>query len=152
MINFIVELWTKVVDIDLTAVILGTRLAIASFQQNGKSGVIINTASQAGLFPQPYQPVYAASKGGVVHFTRSLRHLAKTDKIFVNAICPGFVQTPLGAPASQLYTIKEWIPIERVVEAFLQCIQDETLRGDCLNVSIKGIHRVPFREMQKAML
>ena len=145
------DLWKNVVAINLNAVILGTRLAITAFQQEDKPGVIINTASQAGLFPQPFQPVYAASKSAVVHFTRSLRHLVKS-KIHVNAICPGFVQTPLGAPAASIYSIKEWIPIDRVVDAFIQCIEDETLMGDCLNVSLKGIHRVPFREIQKALL
>ncbi|KAI8916308.1 hypothetical protein EDD86DRAFT_185755 [Gorgonomyces haynaldii] len=142
------ESWSKVIDIDLTAVILGTRLAIQSFQENKKQGVIVNTASMAGLFPQPFQPVYAAAKGGVVHFTKSLGYLAKTDGIRVNCVCPGFVKTPLSAPAADVYEIKQWIPISRVTDAFMECIQNKDLKGDALAIETTGTFRVPFREMQ----
>ncbi|KAJ2998697.1 hypothetical protein HDV02_004142, partial [Globomyces sp. JEL0801] len=56
--------WKRVIDIDLTAVILGTRLAIEAFEKDGGGGVILNTASIAGLVPVPLQPVYGAAKAG----------------------------------------------------------------------------------------
>ena len=65
------ERWHLVVEIDLQAVILGTGLAAPLMQKNG-GGVIINTASMAGLYPHRQDAVYGAAKGGVVNFTHSL--------------------------------------------------------------------------------
>lgn len=78
-------------DIDLNAVMLGSRLALKYMNQQrgggGAAGVILNTASLAGLYPQAFQPAYAAAKGGVVHFTRSLAQQFKNSDIRINAIC-----------------------------------------------------------------
>jgi 15-hydroxyprostaglandin dehydrogenase (NAD) len=57
--------WKTVVDVDLIAVILGTRLAIDEFRRQSTGGVILNTASMAGLGPMPSQPVYSGAKAGV---------------------------------------------------------------------------------------
>jgi short-subunit dehydrogenase len=56
----------------------------------GRGGVIINTASIGGLFIIPFNPVYAATKAAVVHFSRSLAYLGPAEGIRVAAICPGF--------------------------------------------------------------
>ena len=55
------------VDIDLTAVILGTRLAITEFKTQNSGGVVLNTASMAGFGPMSASPVYAAAKAGVTY-------------------------------------------------------------------------------------
>ena len=65
------ERWHLVIEIDLQAVILGTGLSAPLMQKNG-GGVIINTASMAGLYPHRQDAVYGAAKGGVVNFTHSL--------------------------------------------------------------------------------
>ncbi|KNC96397.1 uncharacterized protein SPPG_08296 [Spizellomyces punctatus DAOM BR117] len=133
--------WIKVLRIDLEAVILGTRLAISEMIKAGKGGVILNTASLAGLYPQPFQPVYAAAKGGVVHFTRSLGHLAQTHGIYCNAICPSFSPTGiLEAGEKQFgeefkkYTEKR-VPVELVIDAFVRGIEDENLAGACIRIT-----------------
>jgi NAD(P)-dependent dehydrogenase (short-subunit alcohol dehydrogenase family) len=77
--------WRKTVDINLTAVIDGTRIAVQAME--GRGGVIVNVASAAGLYPSSSQPIYSASKAGVVMFTRSLSKL-KAKGIRVNALCP----------------------------------------------------------------
>ena len=56
----------------------------------GTGGVVVNVASLAGLMPLPVAPVYAATKAGVVNFSRSLEHVAKTHGVRVNCLCPGF--------------------------------------------------------------
>ena len=87
--------WVKVIDIDLTAVILGTRLALVHFERyKVKEGVIVSTASLAGLINADFQPVYAAAKAGVVNFCRSLGYLKKQG-VRVTAICPAFSPTAL---------------------------------------------------------
>ena len=82
------------IEIDLQAVILGTGLAAPLMQKNG-GGVIINTASMAGLYPHRQDAVYGAAKGGVVNFTHSLAFWEAERKIRVNCVCPGIVDTPM---------------------------------------------------------
>ena len=88
------ERWHLVIEIDLQAVILGTGLAAPLMQKNG-GGVIINTASMAGLYPHRQDAVYGAAKGGVVNFTHSLAFWEAERKIRVNCVCPGIVDTPM---------------------------------------------------------
>src|SRR6266436_3104837 len=57
--------WKRVLDIDLYAVILGCHLAAPLMERSG-GGVIINTASMAGLYPHPTDPIYGSAKAGVV--------------------------------------------------------------------------------------
>ena len=59
----------------------------------GRGGVIINIASLAAYFSET--PVYAATKAGVLRFSRSLHFLTPQRNIRVQAICPGFVSTPM---------------------------------------------------------
>ena len=89
--------WRRVIDIDLTAVIDGTRLAVRAMRHQGDGGAVVNLASLIGLYPAPFAPVYSAAKAGVVAFTRSLAPLADQWGIRVNAICPELVDTPLAA-------------------------------------------------------
>lgn len=64
-------------------------------------GKIINIASDAGRMGTTGQVVYAASKAGVIGFTKSLAMEIARYKINVNCICPGFVDTPLLNQASE---------------------------------------------------
>eukprot|EP00004_Rigifila_ramosa_P015397 TRINITY_DN3563_c0_g1_i1.p2 TRINITY_DN3563_c0_g1~~TRINITY_DN3563_c0_g1_i1.p2 ORF type:complete len:263 (+),score=77.85 TRINITY_DN3563_c0_g1_i1:805-1593(+) len=86
--------WKLCVDINLTAVILGTQIAIGEFLRNKKRGVIVNTASMGGILPMIGTSIYAATKAGVIHFTRSLSNL-ESDGIRVVAVCPSFADTGL---------------------------------------------------------
>ncbi len=89
------EVWRRVLDVDLQAVILGCDLAYPLMKERG-GGVIVNTASMAGVYPMPLDPVYAAAKAGVVHLTYSLVNWQK-DGIRVNCVCPGITDTPMVA-------------------------------------------------------
>jgi len=88
-----IKRWRRVVEIDLVAVILGCHLAAPLMDPKG--GVIINTASMAGLYPYKEDPVYGAANAGVVNFTYSLAPWASKRNIRVNCVCPGVVDTPL---------------------------------------------------------
>ena len=58
-------------------------------------GRIINIASAHGLVASPYKSAYVAAKHGIVGFTKTIALEVATDGITVNAICPGYVWTPL---------------------------------------------------------
>ncbi|MCC7089492.1 MAG: SDR family NAD(P)-dependent oxidoreductase [Chloroflexi bacterium] len=136
--------WTRMVDINLTAVIDATRIAVREMRRGGKGGVIVNTASMGGLLPMPDSPVYAATKAGVVNFTRSLAYLAEQDRIRVNAICPSFTDTPLvrrngdervEAVAALVGGI---LQPEDVAAGVIELIEDDSRAGAIMRVTVKG--------------
>jgi len=86
--------WERTLAVNLRGVILGCKYALPHLRRRG-GGAIVNTASMAGIAGFPADPVYAASKGGVVMLTRSLRYLAADANIRVNCVCPSFVDTPM---------------------------------------------------------
>ena len=143
--------WKRVVDIDLTAVIEGTGIAIERWTKGGVQGVVINTASQGGLIEMPFSPVYSAAKHGVVGFSRSCGILQNYG-IRVNCICPDFVDTPMVHSSLSDPTFKSvidgmkgkgisLITPELVADGMIQLIEDDTKSGQVLRVnSVKGIH------------
>ena len=134
------ESWMPVLEINLRGVILGTQFGIAAMRKHG-GGAIVNTASLAGIgYGFPPDPVYAASKGGVVLFTASLAPLKDELNIRVNCVCPGVVDTPMfqrgrdEAPEEQSAAAERMrlLPLlqpEEVADAVVELIRDDTLAG-----------------------
>lgn len=85
--------WDRIISVNLKGLILFSR-AVLERMVGKKYGKIINIASVAGEIAYPSQVVYSASKGGVIAFTRSLAAEMATHHINVNAISPGFTETP----------------------------------------------------------
>ncbi|KAA3468061.1 putative quinone oxidoreductase [Gossypium australe] len=125
--------WRHTINVNLLAVIDCTRLAIKTMQAQQKPGVIINVGSSAGLYPLFLGPVYSASKGGVIMFTRSLTPY-KRQGIRVNVLCPEFVRTEMGEKmdAKLISLMGGFVPMEMVVKGAFELITDESRAGSCL--------------------
>jgi len=132
--------WKKVININLTSMIAGTQIACKEFKKHDRSGVIINVASMAGIFPVPLTPVYAATKAGIVNFTRSLNYLGASG-IRVNAVCPSFTQTPMihEIPSSVTDAAGGILEVTDISTAILELITDQSKAGAILTVTkVKG--------------
>jgi NAD(P)-dependent dehydrogenase (short-subunit alcohol dehydrogenase family) len=137
--------WQRVIDIDLTALIDSTRLAVRAMRRAGNGGVIVNLASWAGLYPMAASPVYSAAKAGVVGFTRSLGGLAGEFGIRVNAVCPELVDTPLGLAMgakvmagevmAELRASQSVLTPEQVAEWVVCLVEDDSRAGAILQVT-----------------
>ena len=125
-----------------------------------KNGLLVSTASLAGLYPAAQVPMYGAAKHGVsfqtsirnillltlvkvVGLTRSVakRLQALGDPIRVNCVCPGFMQTPL-TPSNMHQALPKNIitPISSVVGAIQGFLEDSSLTGKIAECSGLNIH------------
>ncbi|MDZ7670903.1 MAG: SDR family oxidoreductase [Gammaproteobacteria bacterium] len=87
--------WDYTMNVLARGVFLGMKHAARHMRASGRGGVIINTASVAALSGDAGPLVYSAAKAAVVNMTRSAAVELGRDRIRVNAICPGFIATPL---------------------------------------------------------
>ncbi|HWE57520.1 MAG TPA: SDR family NAD(P)-dependent oxidoreductase [Acidimicrobiales bacterium] len=94
------EQWQRIIDVNLTGTWFVAQAVLPHMLDRG--GVILNTASTSGMFAQPWQAAYCASKGGVVMLTKALALEYWDRKLRVNAIAPGGVETPIIQDFSQL--------------------------------------------------
>ena len=139
------EAFDRIVQINLAAVIRGTRLGVVKMRSLGRGGVIVNTASMGGLRPMPTAPVYAATKAGVVNFCRSLAYLREEENIRVNAICPSFVDTPLvwreGPERVAMMTAQMGLlSADLVAQGLVELVHDESRAGAVMRItSQRGI-------------
>ena len=88
------ENWDRTLNVNLKGVWLAMKYEILQMLNQG-GGAIVNNASVAGLVGMRGGPAYSASKGGVVQLTRTAALEYAKAGIRVNAVCPGFVATPM---------------------------------------------------------
>ena len=114
--------WDTLIAVILSSAFHATKAAVPVMKAQGR-GRIINIASAHGLVASPFKSAYVAAKHGVVGFTKACAvELARTG-ITANAICPGYVRTPLVEAQIADQAKARGIPKERVVEDVILAAQ-----------------------------
>ncbi|MFE3666898.1 3-oxoacyl-ACP reductase FabG [Streptomyces sp. NPDC059164] len=113
------ELWYDVINTNLTSVFLVTRAVLTlGGMRDKQSGRIINVASTAGKQGVVLGAPYSASKHGVVGFTKALGNELAPTGITVNAVCPGYVETPMAQRVRQGYAAAYDTSEDTILEKF----------------------------------
>jgi len=92
--EFPLDKWNAILAINLSAAFHTTRLALPAMKRQGW-GRIVNVASAHALVASPYKSAYVAAKHGIAGFTKAVALEVAEAGITVNAVCPGYVLTPL---------------------------------------------------------
>jgi 3-oxoacyl-(acyl-carrier-protein) reductase len=110
-----IEHWNRVISVNLTGTFNCTK-SIIPFMKDHGGGKIINIASVVGEIGNFGQSNYAASKGGVIAFTKTVAKEYAKDGILVNAVAPGFVKTKMvqNIPEKVMQKILDQIPLGRL--------------------------------------
>ena len=138
--------WAETIDVNLKGVYLTCRQAAVHFKSNG-GGRIITVSSTAGQRGEAFHSHYAASKGGVIAFTKSLASELGSGGVTVNCVAPGWVETEMSAATlrdpDEIRKIVAAIPVGRVASAadvagpilFLASDLARHITGEVLNVN-----------------
>jgi dihydroanticapsin dehydrogenase len=118
--TFAARLWARTFEVNVMGQFLVVKHAVPHLRA-GRGASIVNMASAAGIKSGPGETAYAASKGAIIAFSRTLAGELARDGIRVNAMCPGFVDTPfndpaieyMGGPAALTEFVRTSIPLGR---------------------------------------
>jgi NAD(P)-dependent dehydrogenase (short-subunit alcohol dehydrogenase family) len=117
------EQYRRALQANVDGVVFGTRELAARLMPNG--GSIVATASLAGLTAVPLDPIYALTKHAVVGFVRSVAPQLAGRGIKINALCPGFTDTPIVAQEVRGALPAPLMEPSFVAEAALRALNDE---------------------------
>ncbi|XP_073332441.1 15-hydroxyprostaglandin dehydrogenase [NAD(+)] isoform X2 [Pagrus major] len=160
--------WEKTIQVNLTSVIKGTYLALEhmSKEYGKEGGTIINVSSMAAFLHSPHQPVYTATKHGVIGFTRAIADASSQGDygVRINVLCPAFVDTPLLHSVEHEDNMGKFVKFKDefrrsmtkfgvlqpslIAEGMMRLIVDTTLNGAVMKITCsKGIHFHTYEPM-----
>ena len=116
--QFPLEKWDAILAINLSSAFHTTRAALPAMRKN-RFGRVINIASAHGLVASPFKAAYVAAKHGIVGLTKVIALETAEDGITCNAICPGYVYTPLVEAQIDGQAKSYGIPREKVIRDVL---------------------------------
>ena len=110
-----IEEWNQVIGVNQTGMYLCNKYALKEMLKNG-GGAIVNTASMYGLVGSSTSYAYSASKGAIIQMTRSAALMYADKNIRINAVAPGYVDTPIlaMAPEEMKKAMAQSLPIKRL--------------------------------------
>ena len=155
IINMPEEAWDRTLNVNLKSVFLCSKLAALQYIKQGDGGRIISVASQAGKTGYAFLTPYCASKAGIILFTQAFAKEVGANKINVNCVCPGTIDTPLlrgaglGLESNDdlfkrlIGNVLPTIPLGRIgypddvakVITFLASDEAEYMTGQAINIS-----------------
>ncbi len=112
------DMWNQAMGVNATGTFLCTRAFLPAMMERGW-GRVVNVSSVAGVFGAKYMGAYAASKHAVLGFTRSVAPEAAEGGATVNAVCPGFVDTPMTDEGIRMISERSGKSHEEALEAIL---------------------------------
>jgi len=115
LVRMTLQEWEEVIATNLRGAFLWSRAAVRLMLPQ-RSGRIINIGSVVGILGNPGQANYAASKAGLIGFTRALAKELASRNILVNCVAPGYVETAMTKqlPEAQRRALQEAVPLGRV--------------------------------------
>ena len=116
------EKWDALIALNLSSVFHTTKAALPAMKARGW-GRIVNIASAHGLVASPYKSAYTASKHAVVGFTKAVALEVAEEGITCNALCPGYVRTPLVEKQVADQAKVHNLPPERVIREVILAAQ-----------------------------
>ncbi|EXJ73484.1 uncharacterized protein A1O5_03245 [Cladophialophora psammophila CBS 110553] len=130
----------RTLNVNLIGTIYTVKLAIHYIKKNSAPnaqhplrGSIICTASNAGLYPFPVAPIYAASKSGVIGLVRALARSLEKEAIQINALAPAVLETNI-APSKDLFKAMILTPMSTLTRGVQQLLSDPTLTGQIAEI------------------
>ena len=114
--------WDAIIAVNLSSAFHTIRAVLPEMVERGY-GRIINVASAHGLVASPFKSAYVSAKHGVLGLTKTVALEAATSRVTCNAICPGFVLTPLVENQIEEQARAHGIPVEKVVSDVLLASQ-----------------------------
>ncbi|MBU0561859.1 MAG: SDR family oxidoreductase [Bacteroidetes bacterium] len=138
--------WSETININLTSAFLFTKLVLPEMRKSNY-GRVINISSTAGQRGEAFHSHYAASKGGIISFTKSLASEIRMQNITVNCVAPGWVDTDMSAEELReegaQEKMREYIPLGRAATPdeiagpvlFLASSLADHVHGEILNVN-----------------
>ena len=137
--------WRRTMQINLDSVFYFTQLVVSAMKKSKITGRIINIASTAGQRGEAFHSHYAASKGAIISFTKSLATELGPDGILVNCVAPGWVDTDMSHEAilEEGDNLRNLIPLNKIPTAaelagpivFLASEWSSAITGEILNVN-----------------
>jgi NAD(P)-dependent dehydrogenase (short-subunit alcohol dehydrogenase family) len=121
--------YRRVLGVNVDHVVLGLTAAVPVLTRAG-GGRIVVTASLAGLVPMPGDPIYTLTKHAVVGYVRAVAPVLADQGIRVNAVCPGFADTPLLDPAREQLGDFPLLRAEDVAQAIGEVLE-QGRPGEC---------------------
>lgn len=147
--NYTVDQWRKMIQINLDSVFYFTTLVARHMKENGVKGSIVNISSTAGQRGEKNYSHYAATKGGIISFSKSVAAELGPDGIRVNCVAPGWVKTDMTEETMKKdeAKIKKIMPLGFIPEpqhiangiVFLASDMAEAITGEVLNINAGSV-------------